>query len=153
MKAAWVNSIGLISNVVLIISVIVLILEIRQNQTSMLAQSSYERTRMAIANEHLNLSGANEIRRRIRQNEVISDEDAAVLKARDSQLMRYFENLHYLNSIGVLDTEIWEANVRGIEMFCRNQKEFPSYPAVSREEEFKFRSSFIAFWKGTCGLE
>ena len=54
MKAAWVNSIGLISNVVLIISVIVLILEIRQNQTSMLAQSSYERTRMAIANEHLN---------------------------------------------------------------------------------------------------
>ena len=106
MKAAWVNSIGLISNVVLIISVIVLILEIRQNQTSMLAQSSYERTRMAIANEHLNLSGANEIRRRIRQNEVISDEDVAVLKARDSQLMRYFENLHYLNSIGVLDTEI-----------------------------------------------
>ena len=108
---------------------------------------------MAIANEHLNLSGANEIRRRIRQNEVISDEDVAVLKSRDSQLMRYFENLHYLNSIGVLDTEIWEANVRGIEMFCRNQKEFPSYPAVSREEEFKFRSSFIAFWKGTCGLE
>ncbi|MGD1989382.1 MAG: hypothetical protein PVJ93_08020 [Pseudomonadales bacterium] len=153
MKAAWVNSIGLISNVVLIISVIVLILEIRQNQTSMLAQSSYERTRMAIANEHLNLSGANEIRRRIRQNEVISDEDVAVLKARDSQLMRYFENLHYLNSIGVLDTEIWEANVRGIELFCRYQKEFPSHPVVSKEGEFRFRSSFIAFWKGTCGLE
>ena len=79
MKAVWVNSIGLISSVVLIISVIVLILEIRQNQTSMLAQASYERTRMAIANEHLNLSGASEIRaRRIRQNEVISDEDVAV---------------------------------------------------------------------------
>jgi hypothetical protein len=153
MKAAWANSIGLISNVVLIISVAVLILEIRQNQTSMLAQSSYERTRMAIENEHLNHRGANEIRNRIRANEVISDEDVAVLKARDSQLMRYFENLHYLNSIGILDVEIWEANERGIKLFCRNQKEFPSYPVVSKEEEFKFRSSFIAFWKGTCGLE
>ena len=84
---------------------------------------------------------------------MISDEDVAVLKARDSQLMRYFENLHYLNSIGVLDTEIWEANVRGIELFCRNQKEFPSYPVISKEGEFRFRSSFISFWKGTCGLE
>ena len=61
MKIASASTISIISNFVLIASVIVLILEIRQNQTNMLAQSSYERTRMAIANEQANLMGASEI--------------------------------------------------------------------------------------------
>ena len=68
----------------------------------MLAQSSYERTRMAITNEHLNLSGANETEfaAAYRQNEVISDEDVAVLKARDSQLMRYLRTSTTSTALG-----------------------------------------------------
>ena len=50
MRIAWASTVGIISNIVLIASVVVLIVEIRQNQVSMLAQSSYERTQMSIAN-------------------------------------------------------------------------------------------------------
>ena len=51
MRIAWASTVGIISNIVLIASVVVLIVEIRQNQVSMLAQSSYERTQMSIAND------------------------------------------------------------------------------------------------------
>jgi hypothetical protein len=153
MKIAFASSISIISNFVLIASVIVLILEIRQNQTNMLAQSSYERTRMAIANEQANLMGATEVTDKFREGEEITEDELVILKLRDNQLMRYFENLHYLNSIDVLDKEIWEANVRGIESFCSRQKNYPDYPALATNEEFKYRTSFVEFFKTSCGLE
>jgi len=68
-------------------------------------------------------------------------------------MMRYFENLHYLNGISVLDKEIWEANVRGIETFCSTQKSNPDYPILAADEEFKYRASFVEFFKTSCGLE
>ncbi len=153
MKIASASTISIISNFVLIASVIVLILEIRQNQTNMLAQSSYERTRMAIANEQANLMGASEIADKFREGEEITEDELVILKLRDSQLMRYFENLHYLNSIAVLDKEIWEANSRGIESFCSRQKNYPDYPALATNEEFKYRTSYVEFFKTSCGLE
>lgn len=153
MKIASASTISIISNFVLIASVIVLILEIRQNQTNMLAQSSYERTRMAIANEQANLMGASEIADKFREGEEITEDELVILKLRDSQLMRYFENLHYLNSIDVLDKEIWEANLRGIESFCSRQKNYPDYPALATNEEFKYRTSYVEFFKTSCGLE
>jgi hypothetical protein len=153
MKIAFASTISIISNIVLIVSVIVLILEIRQNQTNMLAQSSYERTRMAIANEQANIMGATEVTNKIREGMAITEDELAVKKLRDSQMMRYFENLHYLNGISVLDKEIWEANVRGIETFCSIQKSNPDYPILATNEEFKYRTSFVEFFKTSCGLE
>ncbi len=153
MKIALTSTISIISNIVLIVSVIVLILEIRQNQTNMLAQSSYERTRMAIANEQANIMGATEVTNKIREGMAITEDELAVKKLRDSQMMRYFENLHYLNGISVLDKEIWEANVRGIETFCSIQKSNPDYPILATNEEFKYRTSFVEFFKTSCGLE
>jgi hypothetical protein len=153
MKIALTSTISIISNIVLIVSVIVLILEIRQNQTNMLAQSSYERTRMAIANEQANITGASEVNEKLREGEEISADELETLKLRDSQMMRYFENLHYLNGIDVLDKEIWEANVRGIESFCSRQKNYPDYPVLARNEEFKYRTSYVEFFKTSCGLE
>ena len=153
MKIALTSTISIISNIVLIVSVIVLILEIRQNQTNMLAQSSYERTRMAIANEQANITGASEVIDKFREGEEISADELEILKLRDSQMMRYFENLHYLNGIDVLDKEIWEANVRGIESFCSRQKNYPDYPALATNEEFKYRTSYVEFFKTSCGLE
>jgi hypothetical protein len=153
MKIALTSTISIISNIVLIVSVIVLILEIRQNQTNMLAQSSYERTRMAIANEQANIMGATEVTNKIREGMAITEDELAVKKLRDSQMMRYFENLHYLNGISVLDKEIWEANVRGIETFCSIQKSNPDYPILATNEEFKYRTSYVEFFKTSCGLE
>jgi hypothetical protein len=153
MRIAWASTVGIISNIVLIASVVVLIVEIRQNQVSMLAQSSYERTQMAIANDQALVKDAQKINRKIVANEEITEDELLGYRLWNNQMVRYFENLHYLNSIDVLDDEIWEANQRGILSFCRRQKDHPDYPALSANDEFKFRSSFVEFFKASCGLD
>ena len=153
MRIAWASTVGIISNIVLIASVVVLIVEIRQNQVSMLAQSSYERTQMAIANDQALVKDAQKINRKIVANEEITEDELLAFRLWNNQMVRYFENLHYLNSIDVLDDEIWEANQRGILSFCRRQKYHPYYPALSANDEFKFRSSFVEFFKASCGLD
>jgi hypothetical protein len=153
MRIAWASTVGIISNIVLIASVVVLIVEIRQNQASMLAQSSYERTQMAIANDQALVKDAQKINRKIVANEEITEDELLGYRLWNNQMVRYFENLHYLNSIDVLDDEIWEANQRGILSFCRRQKDHPDYPALSANDEFKFRSSFVEFFKASCGLD
>lgn len=153
MRIAWASTVGVISNIVLIASVVVLIVEIRQNQLNMLAQSSYERTQMAIANDQDVVKDAQRINRKIRESEEITEDELLAFRLWNSQMIRYFENLHYLNSIDVLDDEIWEANLRGILSFCSRQKDYPDYPALSANDEFKFRSSFVEFFKASCGLD
>ena len=153
MRIAWASTVGIISNIVLIASVVVLIVEIRQNQVSMLAQSSYERTQMAIANDLALVGDAQKINRKLNANEEITEDELLGYRLWNNQMVRYFENLHYLNSIDVLDDEIWEANQRGILSFCRRQKDHPDYPALSANDEFKFRSSFVEFFKASCGLD
>ena len=130
-----------------------LILEIRQNQVNMLAQSSYQRTQMAIANDQANVKDVQKINRKINANEEITEDELLAYRLWNSQTIRYFENLHYLNSIDVLDDETWEANLRGILTFCSRQKNNPDYPAISAYEEFKFRSSLVEFFKASCGLD
>jgi hypothetical protein len=152
MKIPLTSTISIISNLVLLISVIVLILEVRQNQTGMLAQSSYERTRMAIANDLALTNGARSLLAKIRTDAELDDEEEQELMSYYVQMMRYFENLHYLNDIGVLDDQIWEANKSGIELFCSHQLANPAYPVLGEEQEFKYRADFVQFWRSTCGF-
>ena len=152
MKIPLTSTISIISNLVLLISVIVLILEVRQNQTGMLAQASYERTRMAISNDLALANGARSLLAKIRTDAELDAEEEQVLRAYYSQMMRYFENLHYLNDLGVLDNQIWEANKSGIELFCSHQLANPAYPVLGEEQEFKYRADFVQFWRSTCGF-
>ena len=152
MKIPLTSTISIISNLVLLISVIVLILEVRQNQTGMLAQASYERTRMAIANDLALTNGARSLLAKIRTDAELDAEEEQVLRAYYSQMMRYFENLHYLNDLGVLDNQIWEANKSGIELFCSHQLANPAYPVLGEEQEFKYRADFVQFWQSSCGF-
>lgn len=152
MKIPITSAISIISNLVLLISVIVLILEVRQNQTGMLAQSSYERTRMAIANDLALTNGARSLLAKIRTDAELDDEEEQELMSYYVQMMRYFENLHYLNDLGVLDNQIWEANKSGIELFCSHQLANPAYPVLGEDQEFKYRADFVQFWRSTCGF-
>ena len=152
MKIPLTSTISIISNLVLLISVIVLILEVRQNQTGMLAQASYERTRMAIANDLALTNGARSLLAKIRTDAELDDEEEQELMSYYVQMMRYFENLHYLNDIGVLDNQIWEANKSGIELFCSHQLANPAYPVLGEEQEFKYRADFVQFWQSSCGF-
>ena len=94
MRIAWASTIGVISNIVLIASVVVLIVEIRQNQLNMLAQSSYERTQMAIANDQDVVKDVQRINRKIRESEEITEDELLAFRLWNSQMIRYFENLH-----------------------------------------------------------
>ena len=152
MKIPLTSTISTISNLVLLISVIVLILEVRQNQTGMLAQASYERTRMAIANDSALTNGARSLLAKIRTDAELDDEEEQELMSYYVQMMRYFENLHYLNDLGVLDNQIWEANKSGIELFCSHQLANPAYPVLGEDQEFKYRADFVQFWRSTCGF-
>ena len=152
MKIPLTSTISIISNLVLLISVIVLILEVRQNQTGMLAQASYERTRMAISNELVRVNGAGPLLAKIRMGEELSGQEEQILMAYYVQMTRYFENLHYLNDLGVLDAQIWEANTNGIENFCSQQIANPAYPVLGEDQEFKYRADFVQFWRSTCGF-
>jgi hypothetical protein len=152
MKIPLTSTISIISNLVLLISVIVLILEVRQNQTGMLAQASYERTRMAIANDLALTNGARSLLAKIRTDAELDDEEEQELMSYYVQMMRYFENLHYLNDLGVLDNQIWEANKSGIELFCSHQLANPAYPVLGEDQEFKYRADFVQFWRSTCGF-
>ena len=134
MKIPLTSTISIISNLVLLISVIVLILEVRQNQTGMLAQASYERTRMAIANDLALTNGARSLLAKIRTDAELDDEEEQELMSYYVQMMRYFENLHYLNDLGVLDNQIWEANKSGIELFCSHQLANPAYPVLGEDQ-------------------
>jgi len=153
MKIPLTSTISIISNLVLLISVIVLILEVRQNQTGMLAQASYERTRMAISNELARVNGAGPILTKVRAGEVLNAREEQILMAYYSQMARYFENLHYLNDLGVLDDQIWEANKNGIDLFCSFQIANPAYPVIGENEGFKYRADFVQFWRSSCGFE
>jgi len=153
MKIPLTSTISIISNLVLLISVIVLILEVRQNQTGMLAQASYERTRMAISNELARVNGAGPILTKVRAGEVLNAREEKLIMAYYSQMARYFENLHYLNDLGVLDDQIWEANKNGIDLFCSFQIANPAYPVIGENEGFKYRADFVQFWRSTCGFE
>ena len=152
MKIPITSAISIISNLVLLISVIVLILEVRQNQTGMLAQASYERTKMAIANDLALTNGARSLLAKIRTDAELDDEEEQELMSYYVQMMRYFENLHYLNDLGVLDNQIWEANKSGIELFCSHQLANPAYPVLGEDQEFKYRADFVQFWRSTCGF-
>ena len=107
---------------------------------------------MAIANDSALTNGARSLLAKIRTDAELDDEEEQELMSYYVQMMRYFENLHYLNGIGVLDNQIWEANKSGIELFCSHQLANPAYPVLGEEQEFKYRADFVQFWRSTCGF-
>ena len=107
---------------------------------------------MAIANDLALTNGARSLLAKIRTDAELDDEEEQELMSYYVQMMRYFENLHYLNDIGVLDDQIWEANESGIELFCSHQLANPAYPVLGEEQEFKYRADFVQFWRSTCGF-
>ena len=63
---------------------------------------------MAISNELVRVNGAGPLLAKIRMGEELSGQEEQILMAYYVQMTRYFENLHYLNDLGVLDAQIWK---------------------------------------------
>jgi len=138
-----------ITNSALLISVIVLIVEIQQNRAGLLAESSYLRAEMAIENGNYFLAfGLNDLPRAA-NGEQLTAEQSKNLTALTNRMLRYFENLHYLHNLGLLDEEIWLANVTGITYFCKVKKAQPSIDLFVPAES-SYRPEFVSYFYSLC---
>ena len=150
MKLDFSNIFRTATNIALLISVIVLILEIQQNRTNMLAETSYLRTEMAIANGTIFLNGGLYSLSKIRNGEDLSPQEKSAFTALMNRMLRYFENLHYLNELGILDHEIWEANMTGIFGLCEISKLTNNSLDIFVPNPESFRSSFRDYFYSSC---
>ena len=111
----------------------------------MLAESSTTRAQMMSANASLAAQSTfGNLEAKILAGEQLSQEELVDAREYISRMLRDFENIHYQYNLGVIDDEIWAANLRGIS-FIRNNATFEAvYPGWPdhRAAAF-FRESFI----------
>ncbi len=142
---------SLIANLGVLIGIIVVAVELQQTQTAMQADTSTVRAQMAI--EHQNISRANnlpELRIKAAKGDELSAEEITRAKEWYDFMLRYFENLHYQNELGVLDNEIWRANLNAIEGLC-NDPLFQFTHAWPSSNSTRFRESFVDLVLSPCG--
>ncbi len=109
------QQLSLIANLGILIGLIVIIFELRQTQTAMLAESSSTRAQMMSENISIAVRGRYNIAQaKILAGEELEEEELLGVQEFIGRMLRHFENLHYQYRLGVLDEEIWETNLRGV---------------------------------------
>ncbi len=83
-------------------------------------------------------SDVDEIREQIDMGSNVSPRDWSKLRAVNLATLRHFEDLHYQRSLGLIDTETWDANMRGIRNMCAR----PGFREIFEEGKFGIRRSF-----------
>jgi len=142
---------ALAANLGVIIGIIVVVIELNQTQVSLQTEASTTRTLMAV--EHRKIyrdNGVEEIIFKLNNDLVLtSDEELKGLEWIE-YILRYFENLHYQNQQGVLDQEIWEANLTGIQAVCTGSifKYFFDWP--NDYGSGTYRKSFVELIMEPC---
>jgi hypothetical protein len=135
----------LVANIGVLLGIIVVAVQLQQTQTAMRAESSNMRTQLAYQNNF----NAREYRisalaEKLTSGQELSEEESLMLVEFRQNILRYFENLHYQYQIGVLDDEIWQANLNTISDFCRNALFADYWPNTARSRAVNsYRSSFV----------
>ena len=134
----------LIANLGVLIGIIVVAVELRQNQVNMEAEASTKRAEMAF-NISETLAQMNRAQQQISELEIAGNQYRA-------KLLRYFENLHFQRQIGVLNDEVWQANLNGIKALCGNyfRRNEPELFSDRPSNSFGLRASFVELIRSTC---
>jgi len=142
----------LCANLGVLIGIIAVVFELRQTQTAMNAEASAVRAQMNMNIGDFRINHAtHRIASKVRAGEDISDDEYAILQRLQFNMMRYFENLHYQSELGVLDDEIWNANLHSLSGMCSDavfSYLFPNWP--NEEPAGRFRSSFVELVSEGC---
>jgi hypothetical protein len=85
------------------------------------------------------------IREKIDIGSEVSPHEWSKVRAVDHAKLRHFEDLHYQKGLGLVDTETWEANMRGIRNMCGR----PGFRESFEEGKFGLRRSFQALVEDT----
>ena len=151
MKLSSLNEwLTLLASIGVLVGIIVVAVELRQTQTAMQADASTVRAQMAI--QHQNISRANnlsELRAKVARGDELSNEEIIRADEWYDFMLRYFENLHYQSELGVLDSEIWQANLTAIEAMCNDQL-FQRIRGWPSESTTRFRKSFVDLVMSPC---
>ena len=130
--------------------IIVVAVELRQTQTEMRAETSTLRAEMARQNDITAIElGMSELTQKIVEGEDLTQQERSRVNGFFRNLFRYYENLHYQNQLGVIDVEIWEANLNTIRNICNRN---PAYTYMYPDGfTLTLRASFLEFLEEICG--
>ncbi len=142
----------LVANLGVLIGIIAVVYELRQTQTSLQAEAGTTRTQLAILYQDIYRENqVYEIELKLAAGQELTTEEFSRGLAWIQTIMRYFENLHFQRQLGVLDDEIWQANLNGIGVICVNPVFHASYPGwPDGFGPSVFRSSFVNLVTDIC---
>lgn len=130
---------SLIANVGVVIGLIVVVIELRQTQSSLEATAHRDRTESNITRSMWGIEqGTAEIRRKVLAGDEITPRENDILRASSRMGLRHFEDLHFQRSLGNVDDETWSANLVGMTNLANSGE-------LDYESEFEragFRESF-----------
>lgn len=142
----------LTANLGVLIGIAVVAVELHQNQVGMEAEASTLRAQMAMEMGEIRERRGIELEKLILSGEEPSEEFELLNRLHWDKTVRYFENLHYQRLIGVINDEIWQANLVGIESLCSESfREFrPDFHSDRPSESFPVRASFVELVRSVC---
>jgi len=135
------------ANLGVLVGLIVVVLELRQTQVVMSAESSMQRAQMS--RENTALAARNniaEIESKLAAGQEITTEERRNATEFANSLLRHYEVMHYQNQIGVLDEEIWDNNADGVRSFVSEPLFLHLYPDWPDSGiALRLRRSFVDF--------
>jgi len=116
MKLSNLNEwLSLAANIGVLIGLIVVVVELRQTQSSLEATAHRDRTESNISRSMWGVEqGVADLRRKVLNGEEITQKERDILRASGRMGLRHFEDLHFQRSLGNVDDETWNANLVGM---------------------------------------
>ena len=138
----WVS---LTANLGVLIGIVAVVAELQQTQVALTAESSNTRSQTASEIGLFSAEiGIGNIQAKLSSGESLSELEDLHMRQWMGIQMRYFENMHFQSQLGVLDEEIWQANLSGI----RRLSQMPGFDYANPDWPNSFgasiyRSSFV----------
>lgn len=82
-----------------------------------------------------------------RNGESLTEDERNRARVRNNVFLRYLENLHYQWELGLLDEEIWEANLWGLTGLVNDSILEITHPGFYESTANVYRASFIELAK------
>ena len=140
-KSRWRTLGEFIGVATVVVSLLLVVLELRQTQSAITAAAHSDRTlRNLEINRFATEQRSDEIREKQTRGENLSTSEQQVLNVLFQMRLRHFEDLHYQYSIGTISEETWAANLQGLGLTVSSVEYAENWRLIRRF----FRPSFAA---------
>ena len=142
----------LTANVGVLIGIFALVIELQQTQTAMQAEAGATRTQMSMEQQSMTFrNGLLDIRSRFDNGEKLTQQDLLNVREYNQYMLRFWEHSHFQHELGVLDEEIWQSNLNGLQLMCAADLFRQNYYPVWKEIDSRlFRASYVKLVTSIC---